>query len=205
MGDVHEIFSTDITAFWFKDEMDRDDQRENVMEIDLMVDDPQEAGASMHLLDAAANRVANPDCFPPTFVRNRLVMFAEEFPMNKEWIRMHRGLNVYRDFLADFYEVIHEEFILKLYGRGYVQDDDLKRFVNFLEMEGYRGILQCQRDGGYCQPQLIGKVRVCSFVRLGRLYRFRVVMFTRFSVPISLHFGSKMKWIEMINGKMSWK
>ena len=72
------------------------------MEIDLVVDAQRD---SINLLDDASNRVANPNCFPPHFVRNRLEMFQDEFSMKKEWITMHRGLNVYRDFLADFYRV----------------------------------------------------------------------------------------------------
>ena len=38
---------------------------------------------------------------------------------------------------------------MKLHEGGYLKDDDLNRFVNFLENEGFPGILNCQRDGGY--------------------------------------------------------
>merc|ERR1711994_30435 len=64
-------------------------------------------------------------------------------------IAMHRGFHVYKDFLADYYRVVHEEFTLKLHAGGYLKDEDLERFVKYLETEGFPGLSQCQRDGGY--------------------------------------------------------
>ena len=60
--------------------------------IDAIVED-------MHL------KTADPDCFPPTFVRNRLKMFADDFELKEEWITMHRGFHIYKDMAADYYQV----------------------------------------------------------------------------------------------------
>ena len=45
--------------------------------------------------------------------------------------------------------MVHEEFTLKLHAGGYLKDEDLERFVKYLETEGFPGLSQCQRDGGY--------------------------------------------------------
>jgi len=94
----------------------------------------------------AMGKVADPDCFPPNFVRNRLTMFEHEFSSKREWIEMHRGLHLYKDFLADYYEVIHREFVVKLHSAGYLKAECLDRWVSYLEKEGFPGISCCRRD-----------------------------------------------------------
>ena len=51
------------------------------------------------------DKEADPDCFPPNLVRNRLEMFQDEFENGMEWIKMHRGYHIYKDYLADYYQV----------------------------------------------------------------------------------------------------
>ena len=132
---THWYFISDITAFWFKDEDDGNDQGNggNANEVneqetvDLVVNqqtsaaeirsnaaaiDPQsisvspgDIAASISKSVSKLKKVADPGAFPPNFVRNRLEMFQDEFPLKKEWITMHRGHHIYKDFLADYYRV----------------------------------------------------------------------------------------------------
>ena len=94
-------------------------------------------------------KIANPNAFPPNFVRNRLEMFHLEFLNGNKWIEMHRGYCIYKDYLSDFYEIIHNEFVLKLYVNNFIIDKDLKEWIGFLEDEGYPGILDCKINGNY--------------------------------------------------------
>ena len=59
-----------------------------------------------------ARKTANPHAFPPDFVRDRLELFHLESSDGSEWVKMHRGYSIYKDYLADYYRVIHEEFVL---------------------------------------------------------------------------------------------
>ena len=45
--------------------------------------------------------------------------------------------------------MIHEDFSLKLYTENYIKDKDLRIWVEFLEKEGFIGLSECRRDGGY--------------------------------------------------------
>jgi len=94
-------------------------------------------------------KTANPNSFPPDFIRCRLDIFADEFDEGVDWINMHRGYHIYKDFLADYYEIIHLEFSLKLYTKQYVTDHDLEIWVHYLEQQGFTGLSLCRRDGGY--------------------------------------------------------
>ena len=126
---IHWYFISDITGFWFKDEDDgnvggNDNEQETV---DLVVNqqtsaaeirsnaaaiDPQsisvspgDIASSISKSVSKLKKTADPDSFPPNFVRNRLEMFQDEFPLKMEWITMHRGYHIYKDFLADYYRV----------------------------------------------------------------------------------------------------
>ena len=94
-------------------------------------------------------KTADPDAFPPIFVQNRLQMFSEQFINGADWIKMHRGYCIYKDYLADYYRVIHQEFVEPLYANNFVTDKDLEIWVLFLENNGYPGIIECQRDDKY--------------------------------------------------------
>ena len=124
---INWFFVNDITGFWFKDEGDEFAGANGQETVDLVVN--QQAGSAENVqsnVDAITphsisspgdiatsisesvsklKKTADPDSFPPNFVRNRLEMFEDEFPLKKEWITMHRGYHIYKDFLADYYRV----------------------------------------------------------------------------------------------------
>jgi len=104
---------------------------------------------AMKSVVSSLKKVADPDSFPPIFIRNRLEMFAEEHDSGMKWIDMHRGWHIYKDYLADYYKIIHEEFVLKLHDGGYLKDECLERWITFMEKEGFPGISKCKRHGGY--------------------------------------------------------
>merc|ERR1719474_498095 len=189
---MREVFASDVTGFWFKDQYRgfSEDQTnkavasevagtpEIVMNASNVAQSQSTATAqrkqnthyraissrsvpSVHSIDfevtvdpqskrlVASTKVADPGCFPPNFVRNRLRMFEHEFAARKQWVEMHRGYSIYKDCIADYYQVIHEQFTVKLHEKGYLKNKDLERYVHFVEEEGYPGLSACRRDGGY--------------------------------------------------------
>lgn len=97
----------------------------------------------------AINKTANPDAFPPNFVRNRLAPFQQHVAGGMEWCELHRGYSVYKDMLADYYLVIHQEFIRPLFEQQLISEEQLFDFVQFLEDQGYTGVTYCRRNGSY--------------------------------------------------------
>jgi len=95
------------------------------------------------------NKTANPDAFPPNFVRNRLAPFQQHVNGGEEWCELHRGYSVYKDMLADYYLVIHQEFVRPLFEQNLVSAEQLLDFVQFLEDHGYTGVTYCRRNGSY--------------------------------------------------------
>ena len=69
------------------------------------LDDISAMPSALRKVVTALKKEADPDCFPPIFVRNRLEMFEGDFKTGKQWIEMHRGYHIYKDFLADYYRV----------------------------------------------------------------------------------------------------
>ena len=92
----------------------------------------------------AKQKTANPDAFPPTFVQNRLEMFVGE-----EFTKKHRGFAIYKDYLADNYRVIFEDFVVPLNQGKFIKNEDLKDWVDWMESNGFPGIVECKRDDGY--------------------------------------------------------
>jgi len=95
------------------------------------------------------NKTANPDAFPPNFVRNRLMPFQPHANGGGEWCELHRGYSVYKDMLADYYLVIHQEFIRPLFEEKLISQEQLSDFVQFMEDQGYVGVTYCRRNGSY--------------------------------------------------------
>jgi len=130
-------------AFKIEVELDADDSELTAAaerEDDPSQDDP---------FERPLNKTANPDAFPPNFVRNRLVPFQKHADGGAEWAEMHRGYSVYKDMLADYYLVIHRDFVGPLYDQGFISKEQLLEFVQFLEDQGYTGITYCRRNGSY--------------------------------------------------------
>merc|ERR1712087_13530 len=152
---IVKLFTEDVASFWFraddrKERSKRADDRKDT--VDLKVKDRNEKPkCSRHALHHKASEKAlelqlraDPDRFPPKFVQNRLAQFE-----SAEWAEMHRGFNLYHDFLADYWAVIHNEFVVKLSDGGHLCPDALERMVQYLDHEGFRGLADCHRDGGY--------------------------------------------------------
>jgi len=99
--------------------------------------------------DVVLNKTANPDAFPPNFVRNRLAPFQQHVNGGEEWCELHRGYSVYKDMLADYYLVIHQEFVRPLFEQNLMSAEQLLDFVQFLEDQGYTGVTYCRRNGSY--------------------------------------------------------
>ena len=136
-----ELVASVVTSNYFVDAAAANDK--SVRE--LVVD----GGITITLKDeddkpAPKRKTANPDAFPPKFVQNRLEMFV-----GAEFAKKHRGLSIYKDYLADNYRVIFEEFVVPLNKGKFIKNEDLKDWIDWMESNGFPGITDCKRNGGY--------------------------------------------------------